>query len=348
MPDARKLLGAALTSDVDGALAELVVHYVEDAKELSAPVYRQLFAALPAGVTVWVVCPDDAAFDDLVARVGPTAVTLRAVPVGHAMTTWSRDRWLALAPDDPDAPRRLLLPRREDDAPSWPARAGDAQTGLDLAAALAPDLAADVSALDFDGGDFVADAETVFVSPRVLRRNIGRVVEDRAHLIRALSTLFSQRIILLEEAPDHHAGMYMMPVGARRMLVGDPSLARPFVADPEAALADAGGADFAPATQARFDAVARQVAAAGYAVTRIPVVPGRDGRTYWTWLNALLDGREGAPTVYLPTFDGPPALEAAAMATWRQAGFAVVPIDTTSAYRHFGSLRCLVNVLRRV
>ena len=29
------------------------------------------------------------------------------------------------------------------------------------------------SPLIFDGGDFVADAETVFVTPRVARRNVG-------------------------------------------------------------------------------------------------------------------------------------------------------------------------------
>ena len=32
---------------------------------------------------------------------------------------------------------------------------------------------------------------------------------------------------------------------------------------------------------------------------------------------------------------------------WRGLGFTVRPIDCTATYRHFGSLRCLVNVLRR-
>ena len=343
----RRSAPPALTSDVDGALAELVVQYVAEAHAVSAPVYRELFAALPPGVVVWVVCPDRAAFDDLVARVGPTSVALRPVAVGHAMTTWSRDRWIALAPTREGAPPRLLLPSHEAGAPTWPARAGDTRTGLDLADASAGAIAAERSPLDFDGGDFVADGETVFVSPRVLRRNLGRVVRDEAHLREALASLFAQRVVLLREAPDHHAGMYMMTLGERRVLVGDPALARPFVADPAAALAEAGGADFGASAQAAFDAVARQCAEEGYAVTRIPVVPARDGRTYWTWLNALPETRGAGRVVYLPRFDAPPALEASAADTWRALGFTVRSIDTASAYRHFGGLRCLVNVLRR-
>ncbi|PKN56415.1 MAG: hypothetical protein CVU56_16395 [Deltaproteobacteria bacterium HGW-Deltaproteobacteria-14] len=336
-----------LLADDAGAIQEIVIHYVPSAADLSAPVYRELLAALPDDVVAWVVVPDMAAFDDLARRLGDVRPTLVPVPVGHAMTTWSRDRWLALAPDDPSDPVTLLLPSAEDGAEAWPARAGDAQTGRDLAAHPFTRAVSERSALYFDGGDFVADAETAFVTPRVLRRNMSRVVADRAHLQHALEVTLGRRVVVLADAPEHHAGMFMMPIGGRRMLVGDPSLAAALVSDPEALIPAGGGADLSAATQARFDAVADAVTAAGYTVTRIPLVPGRDGRTWWTWLNGLLETRAGEPIVYMPTFDAPPALRAAAEAVWRDAGFTVRGVDATTAYTHFGSLRCLVNVLRR-
>ncbi len=337
----------ALLPDDEGAIEEIVVHYVADAAELSAPVYRQLFQALPAGVVVWVVVPDVDAFADLEARVGDVSVTLRPVPVGHAMTTWSRDRWLALAPADGAGAATILLPKGEEGIEGWPARAGDARTGEDVAAVPAARAIAERSDLYFDGGDFVADGETAFVTSRVLRRNVGRVVADRAHLERALELTLGRRVVLLDEAPDHHAGMFMMAVGQGRVLVGDPSLARAVVEGRGGVLEGAGGPDFSAALQAQFDAVARTVEGAGYEVVRIPVVPGRDGRTWWTWLNGLVETRAGQPITYMPTFDAPPALRAAAESVWRDLGFEVRPIDATSAYTHFGSLRCLVNVLRR-
>ena len=34
-------------------------------------------------------------------------------------------------------------------------------------------------------------------------------------------------MILFDDAPDHHVGMYLMPVGDRTVLVGDPRLGEP-------------------------------------------------------------------------------------------------------------------------
>jgi len=132
--------------------------------------------------------------------------------------------------------------------------------------------------------------------------------------------------------------MYLMTAGHRTALVGDPSLARGVVGD------DApNDPDWSAATQAEFDAVAETVAGAGYRVVRIPVVPGRDARTWLTGVNVILDGR----TVYLPVFRGAERFNRASADVWRSLGFTVRPVDCTETYRHFGSLRCLVNVLRR-
>ena len=108
-----------------------------------------------------------------------------------------------------------------------------------------------------------------------------------------------------------------------------------------------GGPDFTAATQHLFDAVAEQCAATGYRVVRIPVVPARDGRTYLTYVNVLLDRAGDRRIVYLPYYRGAEALNAAAQAVWEKLGFEVRLVDCTATYRHFGCLHCLVNVLKR-
>ena len=108
-----------------------------------------------------------------------------------------------------------------------------------------------------------------------------------------------------------------------------------------------GGPDFTPQTQHLFDAVASQCEAAGYRVVRIPVVPARDGRTYLTYVNVLMDQQGGRRVVYLPFYRGVEPLNAAARKVWESLGYEIRPVDCTSAYRHFGCLHCLVNVLQR-
>lgn len=340
-----------LLSDCDGRLRDLVIHHVPESADITAGVYDGLLRHLPADVTVHVVCADAAAFDDLAGRAGTVQCTLAPVVVGHPITTWSRDRWLALESAQPGGPTVLLAPRGEDGADAWPERRGDERVAADLAAALGRSVTAARSDLYFDGGDFVADNETVFVTPAVLRRNLQRTVETREELIEHLSAALGRRVVLLDEAPDHHAGMFMMPVGDRTVLVGDPAAGLRLM-DPEGdgaadALLPPEGADTSAETQRRFDAVARQCHEEGYRVVRIPMAPGRDGRTYLTHVNVILDGRDGRRVVTMPVFRGADALNDAAERTWRNLGWEVRRVDCTACYPHFGSLRCLVNVLRR-
>ncbi len=389
-----------ILSECDGHLRELVLHYEPSAKEIVAPVYRDFLGGLDSDVRVHVVCPDRAAFEDFIAIVGPARCRLSPIVTGHPITTWSRDRWVALGPAAGGGATTLWSPRGEAADEIWPARAGDARVGRDIARALAPAVLARRSGLYFDGGDFLADSETAFVVPRVLQRNIQQTAKSREELLGALSRELKRRVILLDEAPDHHAGMFMVSVGDRTMLVGDPSLARglyqfsettgtipsPGLRPPSPRLAgrgrgegrpvsateshcDAvlvaaemgqvdgaathafmslpGGPDFTTQTQHLFDAVARQCERAGYKVIRIPVLPASDGRTYLTYVNVLLDQQDSRRVVYLPFYRGVEGLNAAARGVWERLGYEIRPVDCTSAYRHFGCLHCLVNVLRR-
>jgi hypothetical protein len=249
---------------------------------------------------------------------------------------------------------RLLAPNDERAAGVWPERQGDRQVAEDIAAALGSGVTARRSPLFFDGGDFVADAETVFVTPSVLFRNLQLTVYSSDELRDVLHTRTGRQVVLLETAPDHHAGMFMMPVGERTVLVGDPSAAWEILdrgqagAVPRPDLLPEGiHPDRSPETQRRFDAVADQCQAQGYRVVRMPLVPGDDGRTWLSYLNVILDERSGQRTVSLPVFDGAEELNKAAIAAWEELGFLVRPVNCTACAAHFGTLRCLVNVLRR-
>ena len=346
-----------ILSECDGHLSELVVHYEPSAKEMVATVYREFLGALDADVTVHVVCPDRPAFEDFVSMLQGVKCRLNPIIVKHPITTWSRDRWVALTPPaSPPGVTTIWRPRGECAEEIWPARAGDERVGQDIAAALSPAMQARRSELYFDGGDFLADGENVFVTPRVLQRNIQHTVRSREDFVSILSNELKRRVILLDESPDHHAGMFMASVGGNTMLVGDPRLGRgliPVEFREENGLATnnfmnlPGGPDSTPTTQHLFDAVADQCAAAGYKVVRIPVVPARDGRTYLTYVNVLMDQAGDRRIVYLPFYQGAEALNSAAREVWLKLGFEVRPVDCTAVYRNFGCLHCLVNVLKR-
>jgi hypothetical protein len=346
----------AILSECDGHFRRLVIHYEPSAKEIAVPVYRDFLGALESDLRVEVVCPSRPAFYELTALVGVIRCRLSPVIVSHPMTTWSRDRWVALGPAASGGPTTLWSPRGEAAEEIWPARAGDERVGKDIAAALAPVVQGRRSSLYFDGGDFLADSENVLVMPRVLQRNIQHTVRHREEFLRMLGNELKRRVILLDEAPDHHAGMFMASVGNRTMLVGDPSLGRKFLPreitnNDGAAAAEfmnlPGGPDFTSETQRLFNAVAAQCAAAGYKVIRVPTVPARDGRTYLTYVNVLLDQQGPRRLVYLPCYRGAEPLNAAARQVWENLGYEVRPVDCTSAYRHFGCLHCLVNVVER-
>jgi hypothetical protein len=227
---------------------------------------------------------------------------------------------------------------------------------MDIATALSPSVSARRSALYFDGGDFLTDTENVFAIPRVLQRNLQHTVGSRDELLEILSGQFHRRVVLLDESPDHHAGMFMASVGHRTVLVGDPSLGKQFLPldlAPDAAETSTESAglgfepDFSQQTQHLFDAVASQCSTLGYRVIRIPTVPGCDGRSYLTYVNVLLDQRAGRQIVYLPYYRGAGRLNAAGRAVWEGLGYEVRVVDCTTVFRHFGCLHCLVNVLSR-
>ncbi|MGA2497327.1 MAG: hypothetical protein ABSH20_06280 [Tepidisphaeraceae bacterium] len=313
-----------ILSDCDGQIRTIAINYVAGA-DFAADVYHSFLPQLPADVRVLVICPDENVFAELRTRVGPIAAELEPVIVNHPMTPWSRDRWVTLR-RNPGAV--LLLSSSEEGSEIWPQRKGDEQLAADLAVRDGSPWLVRPSGLFFDGGDFVDDDRTAFIAPGVIRRNLHRTVAGEAELIERLSTLVGRRIVLLPDAPDHHAGMFMMAAGDNTILVADPSLARDL---PHLPLP--GGADFSPETQARYDSVAAAATA--------------DGKTFLTYLNVIIDQRAGRRIVCMPVFDGCDALNSAAREVWQGLGYEVRRVNCTNSFRQFGNLRCLVNVLER-
>jgi len=156
----------AILSECDGHFRSLVIQYEPSAREIVSRPYADFLGALEKDVTVFVVCPSRNTYDELVAFVGPVRCRLQPIVVNHPMTTWSRDRWVALAPASPKGITTLLHQPEEASAEIWPARAGDEKISADIAGALPSSVFARRASFYFDGGDFLADDETVFVAPR--------------------------------------------------------------------------------------------------------------------------------------------------------------------------------------
>ncbi len=356
--------GSPMLADQGGPIRAVVMQYARGS-DFVAPVYRQYLHYQSAGLTVYLACPAEADYQEIVALIGPVQCRLVPVYTGHDQTAWSRDRWVAFSQDNPQRPVTLLSPKGEMGAENWPPRAGDARIGEDLARAMPAEFTARRSGLFFDGGDFLADGSCVFVTRALLERNLQHTVTTRQNLLQALAHDLNLTPVLLDDGPPHHAGMFMMSAGpdpaappapaappdpARRvMLVADPSLAQPlYAASAETDAAFTGGPDFTPETQRHYDAVAEACRTNGYRVVRIPVVPAAAGKMYLTYVNVILDRTpSGKPVVYMSTYAGQDKLNAAGAAVWSSLGYEVRPIDCTTVWQKGGTLHCLVNVFRR-
>jgi hypothetical protein len=330
--------------DASGHLHRIAIHYVPSMDERVMPVWRQLFAALPADVDVEVAvaaAPDFTHFTTVLAGSGIGHLErFHAVVTGHALTTWSRDRMASLEDDHRGV--GVLSPPRIQVASGG--RAGD----WDAPFAIARDVyhaPPRISDYVFEGGDFAASSHVVFADANLIGRNLGRGDASRAHLADAVARSFGgDRLVWLGDepgdVPEHHIMMYAVPLDDHRALVGDV----------RAGLALAGDAvahDPDVDTQAaRFDRAAAELVAAGIAVERIPVVVLPGAGSYVTYTNAVFDRDAAGPVVYLPTY-GLPALDARATAIYAGLGYRVVPIDVSTVYTMNGSLGCLVNVMER-
>jgi hypothetical protein len=360
------LAGEVLVED-DGALSEVLFQYTAAQEEIVAPTYIDFLRALDPTTQLVAVVPRDAdagtsdaaALQAFLARVDPSgglAKRTRVVETTGPITVWSKDRALVLA-----APRtQLVVPMRPD--PSWRERYNDWSTLASVAKAMPERYLVNEVPLEYDAGDFAVTGDKIVVDVNLVAKNQKHGLTTARALSEFLARTFHRTIVMLGDAegdvPRHHLSMYMAPLADGTMLVGDPRAGRDLVGPtftPGEESPDTGEplvADFSDATLAKFDRAAKDLAAAGFRVERVPVVPF-DDKTYVTYTNGVYERRGARKIAYVPQYARDEAdtrvtrMDALAVATYRRLGWEVRPVRVRDAYRFHGTVGCLTNVLRR-
>jgi hypothetical protein len=333
-----------------GALSEVAFHLVPGADALTRDLYRALLPAFDASTRLVAVVPEGstAAAGAFLAELRLTART-RVVEVKGPITPWSKDRALVSGPRGGRA--TLLVPARPSE--KWAQRLNDWSTPSAIAAALPERYVAVSSELDFDAGDFAVTADRVVVDVNLVEKNKSRGFE-REPLVQLLERIFERKVLVLGaqagDVPRHHLSMYTALL-QNVALVGDPAAGKALVGEaylPGEDNPDTGEAlkpDWSAETQARFDRAARELAAAGFKVERIPTV-AFDDKTYFAYTNGVYETRAGRKVAWVPVF-GEEKLDAAALAVYARLGWETVRIPSRAAYPYHGTVGCLVNVLAR-
>jgi hypothetical protein len=361
-PPSEKLAGRVLQED-DGALDVVLVHYVPKLEPLVADAYKDFLGTLdPSTKVVAVVPKEDAgkgaadAFRAFLAKVdssGALAARTRFVEVGGPISVWSKDRALVLAPVAAGDRTGLAIPAPPD--PRWAERANDWRTLAAVASAMPESYYVHELPLDFDAGDFAVTRDHVIIDDNLWVKNKARGFDTPEALRKVVERLFARPTIMLGSAdgdvPRHHLSMYLTPIGDHIVLVGDPRAARDVVGEsyePGERNPDRDEplrADFGDAMIARFDRAAKELAAAGYRVVRVPNVPF-DDKTYFAYTNGVYETRAGKRIAWVPMFDVP-KLDEAGRRAYEMLGWEVRPVRARVAFPFHGTIGCLVNVLAR-
>ena len=344
-PEDPQPLPIAAVPDNAGQLERIEIHYTSGTAELLVPAYASLLSELPEDVEVIVVVQSHHEFDDLQRRLAAAGVERSAmwpVVTDFTITPWSRDRY-TLATDG--AGRWfLIVPEKSDGAGEQ--RLNDWMVPWKVAE---EDEAVQVLAipLRFDGGDLLVTRTHVLASAQLLRKNLGTLVDSREELIELLGHYFGREVFLFGDTPEsvpyHHVGMYLTPLPDGRIVVGDPDLALSLLGRQRL---ETMGADLRESNLERFRNVARCFEEAGFEIERLPMVPLEGELNYVTYNNLLMEVRDGVWRAFVPIY-GISELDAFALGRLAELGVATVGIDVSQIFVHNGSVRCLVNVLRR-
>jgi hypothetical protein len=112
--------------------------------------------------------------------------------------------------------------------------------------------------------------------------------------------------------------------------------------------------DFSDATIARFERAAKDLAAAGYRVVRVPTV-AFDDKTYFAYTNGVYETRGARKIAWVPQYADPSLPDAVKIAkldeiaqkAYEDLGWTVHPVAVRAAYPYHGTIGCLANVLAR-
>ena len=237
--------------------------------------------------------------------------------------------------------------------------------------------------LRLEGGSVVSDAERAFLSRKnaVLGVQIGQYPDESAFL-EAAQEAWGRPVTLLSTAGADradHADLLLMPIGDRRAVVSDPTLALRLlhqISERESARFErevrriAGHASKGdgirsllntdclmtlrsetdqPRRLQAFTRVRRELEAVDYNLSAVPFLSHHNqaagARVVLSYTNVIQDTRAGQRTVYMPTYRLP-TLDEYAARTWEQCGFRVVRVDALGPALKGGAVRCLSQVIR--
>jgi hypothetical protein len=353
-------LGGPPLAEVEGAITEVLFHFLPEMQDALRAPYTDFLGTLPARTRLVAIVPREggaASLRPFLDSIDPDLYgRTQVVPVPGPISPWSKDRALVLGPGTHLPITTLLTPL----APpaEWERRRNDWHTVATFAATREEYVARPVP-LDFDAGDFAVTPRGVLVDANLITKNHARRVDSPRDLETLLEPLLGTDVIVIGtrdgDVPRHHLSMYMTPLGRNGdrdvVLVGDPRLARDVVTDqfvPGEIDPDTGRllrADFSPTMIARHDRAAAALAQAGFEVVRIPTVPFLD-KTYMAYTNGIF-GTWGARRIaWVPTFEVP-ELDRRAHAVYARLGWEVRPVRVRSVYAYHGTIGCLANVIAR-
>ena len=371
-------------------------------------VWNQLFTHMPE-THFTVVCADQRGIDDvnkLVRDSGTDPNRVSVVPAqAEQMSIWIRDSMLPVRAEDGHT--KLLI----QDRTYWPG-AGDNTIAPTLAQVHGQDQHNPITsqqhpALRIDGGNILSNSKQIIVGSDSIRhtrarlqelyadpakakeieefytRVSGNSVEDKDQMWAELPKYVFQSEFgrpVLEIARDHdqpafHIDMTCTPIGDKKFLVGDPSLAIKALKalSPEEreatnkSMAENAGitsgedligkliaAENTAENQANYDTVAAELKEAGYEIERMPALMGL--RTTWsvpylTYNNCIMErypNAEGEEVkkVYLPQY-GCGVLDKMAENIYKGNGYEVIPLQMGSISKLEGAIRCSSYAIER-
>jgi hypothetical protein len=343
----------AVMSEAQGALDEVLMHYVPELGDVLAPTYRDFLRSLdPKTRVTFVIRRGDQARLDAFLEGDIARERVRVVEIDVPLGAWSKDRALVLSTVH-DGRAALLIPPRP--RPGEGSRPADWDIVPALALAMPDEIVAREIPFAFDAGDLAITNGRIVVDVNLFARNRSRGIKTPGDLRERVEAVFGHDVIMLGsdvgDVPRHHMSMYMALLDDDTALVGDPRAGLAMVGSdytpgetsPETDLPL--HADFSAETLARFDRAAADLAAAGFRVVRIPTV-AFDDKTYFAYTNGVYETRAGRRIARTPWFDVKP-LDDAARKVYESLGWSVIPIAARSIYPQHGAIGCLVNVLRR-
>lgn len=342
----RSAENAQLISDAHGALRVICIQYRQDFNSAVIETLADLFNGLANDLDIRIIVEARPEFEFLKRELALRGVAgldrLSAVVTGFSITPWARDRFGAMA-----AGRGTVIavpPARS----NMPGPRGHDELVPEILAASLPDASCLPLPFMFEGGDLLADDTNAFIAANCLARNSPRDIDSRPELLLQMDGVLRKRIVAIgetpEDVPDHHICMYLTPLGGKRVAIADPWLGlKLYRQNPTGETVDI---ENDTSQYESFGKVIQCMEKRGFLVVHIPFLLTRTPRVYVSYNNVILERRSGEKLVYMPVY-GIPALDRAAGEVFAAQGWRVIPISVAKLYRHTGSLRCQVGIIRR-